>query len=85
MVIADAVLSFSCEVAEAIGAGSHTVFIGRIIDITHGDGAALIYRQSTFHRRSRSDPPVRDPQAAKRHPAAARASAAPHCRRVELT
>ena len=46
----DAVLGFSCEVAEMIEAGSHTVFIGHIAEIRHGEGPALVYEQSRFHR-----------------------------------
>ncbi len=45
-----ALIGFSCEVTEAMEAGSHTVFIGRIVDIRLGDGAPLVYGQSRFHR-----------------------------------
>lgn len=46
----DAVLRFSCEVAEVVEAGSHCVFIGHIAEIRHGEGPALVYEQSRFHR-----------------------------------
>mgnify|MGYP001765854986 CR=1 FL=1 len=48
--LADAVLGFSCEVAEVIEAGSHCVFIGHIAAVSHGSGPALVYEQSRFHR-----------------------------------
>ena len=50
--LADAVVSFSCDVTEAVDAGTHTVFIGKIVDIRQGDGPALVYEQSRFHRLS---------------------------------
>lgn len=48
--LANARVAFSCEVTEKVEAGSHQVFIGRIVDIHHGDGAALVFEQSRFHR-----------------------------------
>jgi len=51
-VLRDAVLNFSCEVAERIEAGSHCIFIGHITAIRHGEGPALVYEQSRFHRLS---------------------------------
>lgn len=51
-VLANAPVSFSCALTEAVEAGSHTIFIGRIVDIRLGDGAALIFEQSRFHRLS---------------------------------
>jgi flavin reductase (DIM6/NTAB) family NADH-FMN oxidoreductase RutF len=50
-VLSGALLSFSCEVTEAVEAGSHSVFIGRITDIrTSADRRALLYERSNFHR-----------------------------------
>ncbi|MCB1404811.1 MAG: flavin reductase [Rhodobacteraceae bacterium] len=51
-VLDDARVAFSCEVAESLTAGTHQVFIGKIVEICHGaeDGDALIYEQSRFHR-----------------------------------
>lgn len=51
-VLAEAPVSFSCEVAEAIDTGSHTIFIGQIAAVRLGEGAALLYEQSRFHRLS---------------------------------
>lgn len=48
--LADAVANFSCDVAEMTDAGSHTVFIGHIAEIDLGEGPALVYEQSRFHR-----------------------------------
>lgn len=48
--LGEALIGFSCEVSEMIEAGSHTVFIGEILDIRLSDGAPLVYEQSRFHR-----------------------------------
>ncbi|GGE10664.1 flavin reductase (NADH) [Gemmobacter megaterium] len=48
--LADAVVTFCCEVAEQVQAGSHTVMIGRIVGVRLNDGAPLVYEQSRFHR-----------------------------------
>ena len=48
--LADARVAFSCAVAETLTAGTHQVFIGQIADIAQGEGAALVYEQSRFHR-----------------------------------
>lgn len=50
--LADARVAFSCEVAESLTAGTHQVFIGQISAIYHGEGEALIFEQSRFHRLS---------------------------------
>ncbi len=49
-VLSDAVASFSCRVTEMIEAHSHQVFLGRIEALRLGEGAALVYEQSRFHR-----------------------------------
>lgn len=50
-VLSGALLSFSCVVDEAVAAGSHSVFIGRITDIrSSADRRALLYERSNFHR-----------------------------------
>lgn len=49
-VLATAALTFSCAVSEVLEAGSHSIFIGQIEAIRSGEGAALIYEQSRFHR-----------------------------------
>jgi flavin reductase (DIM6/NTAB) family NADH-FMN oxidoreductase RutF len=46
----EALIGFSCDVSEMVEAGSHTVFIGEILDIRLSDGAPLVYEQSRFHR-----------------------------------
>lgn len=51
-VLRDAPVAFSCEVGQQIDAGSHAVFIGRIVEIRTGDGAPLLYERSRFHRLS---------------------------------
>lgn len=49
-ILRDSVVSMSCEVTKRMEAGSHSVFIGTIVAIETGEGAALIYEQSRFHR-----------------------------------
>lgn len=49
-VLEEALVAFSCEVTGAMDAGSHRVFVGRIVEIAHGDGKALVFEQSRFHR-----------------------------------
>lgn len=49
-VLGNARVAFSCEVTDSMQAGSHQVFIGRITQIHHGDGEALMFEQSRFHR-----------------------------------
>ncbi|MEQ8500631.1 MAG: flavin reductase family protein, partial [Sneathiellaceae bacterium] len=49
-VLTGAPLALSCEVGQQVDTGSHTIFIGRIVEIREGDGAALLYQQSRFHR-----------------------------------
>ncbi len=48
--LSTAIASFSCEVTEAVQAGTHTLFIGRVIAIATADGAPLLYEQSRFHQ-----------------------------------
>ena len=50
--LASASVALSCEVTSSVLAGTHRIFIGRIIGLANGDGAALIYEQSRFHRLS---------------------------------
>ena len=49
-VLAEACLGFCCEVSESLQAGTHQIFIGRIVEILQAPGAALVYEQSRFHR-----------------------------------
>lgn len=48
--LSSAIASFACEVTEAVQAGTHTLFIGRVIEIATADGAPLLYEQSRFHQ-----------------------------------
>lgn len=48
--LASAIATFSCEVTEQVQAGTHTLFIGRVLGITTAEGDPLIYEQSRFHR-----------------------------------
>ncbi len=49
-ILKDAALTFCCTVTETLQAGSHSIFIGQITSLTHGNAQALIYAQSGFHR-----------------------------------
>ena len=51
--LSGALLGLSCEVTNATEAGSHCIFIGRIMGVVQQDGAALIYQQAGFHRLER--------------------------------
>lgn len=48
--LGSALLCFSCEVSDLTQAGSHTVFIGRIVEIRPGEGDPLLYARSEFVR-----------------------------------
>ncbi len=48
--LAGAVVQFSCDVAEVTDAGSHTVFIGHIVNLASAEAPALVYEQARFHR-----------------------------------
>lgn len=48
--LGSAVVNFCCEVAEAVQAGSHTVFIGHVVGVTLTDAAALVWERARFHR-----------------------------------
>ncbi len=48
--LAGALVSLSCDVAEAMTAGSHRIFIGHIRNIRQAEGAPLVYEQARFHR-----------------------------------
>ncbi len=49
-ILTDAALTFACTVTETLQAGSHSIFIGQITSLAHGNAEALIYAQSAFHR-----------------------------------
>ncbi|PHR23650.1 MAG: hypothetical protein COA37_06520 [Hoeflea sp.] len=48
--LGEALIGFSCDASEMVEAGSHTVFIGEIMDMRISEGAPLVYGQSGFHR-----------------------------------
>lgn len=48
--LADALVAFSCEVVQEIDAGTHTVFVGRVVYLTCRGTHPLIYRQGMFGR-----------------------------------
>jgi flavin reductase (NADH) len=48
--LADALAAFGCEVVQAVDAGTHTVFIGRVVYLTCRGTHPLIYRQGAFGR-----------------------------------
>jgi flavin reductase (DIM6/NTAB) family NADH-FMN oxidoreductase RutF len=51
-ILSSAMVALSCEVTSSVQTGTHRIFIGQISNLAHGDGAALIYEQSRFHRLS---------------------------------
>lgn len=51
-ILQDASVALCCEVGESVEVGTHCVFIGRIVDLMHGQGNALIYERSSFQRLS---------------------------------
>jgi flavin reductase (NADH) len=46
--LADALVSFGCEVQQQIPAATHTVFIGRVVLLSPRDAEPLIYRHGAF-------------------------------------
>lgn len=48
-VLRDAVAHFDCEVAEEHHAGSHSIFIGRVLSCTSRSGSPLGYYNGNFH------------------------------------
>ena len=50
-----AVSTFECALETAIDSGSHTVFIGRVITASKGDGEPLLYATRTYRRLCRQD------------------------------
>ena len=46
--LANALVSFSCEVAETLETGSHAIYIGQIQSVRFGEGQPLLYEQSAF-------------------------------------
>jgi flavin reductase (DIM6/NTAB) family NADH-FMN oxidoreductase RutF len=46
--LGDALASFACDVVSAVDSGTHVVFIGRVTEVRHRTGDALIYRRGAF-------------------------------------
>ena len=54
--LADALAAFDCEVVEAVEVTTHTIFIGRVVEVrAREDGDALVYEAGTFGRVERGD------------------------------
>jgi len=49
-VLGDALLAFDCRVVEARDAGTHTVFIGQVVDTTGRGGTPLLYSNRCYGR-----------------------------------
>jgi flavin reductase len=48
--LADAVTAFECETEEAYDAGTHRIFLGRVIAARRGDSEPLVYCNRQFRR-----------------------------------
>lgn len=48
--LADAAAAFDCELWMAHEAGSHTMFVGRVVGATSGENSALTYSQRCYGR-----------------------------------
>jgi len=46
--LADAISTFDCVVEHAYDAGSHTIFIGRVVAVGEGSGSPLLYTGRTY-------------------------------------
>lgn len=46
--LADALVSFDCEVGKRVDVGTHTIYIGRIVDVALSEGSPLIYSEGLF-------------------------------------
>ncbi len=46
----DAIAAFDCVVETTIDAGSHTVFIGRVLGVKEGEGRPLLYTERLYGR-----------------------------------
>ena len=57
-VLVDAIASFDCVVSEAVDSATHTIFIGRVVDVrARRDGRPLVYEAGTYasvERRARA-------------------------------
>lgn len=44
----DALVSFACRVVQSLDCGSHTVFVGEILEIRQRDQRSLLYKSGEF-------------------------------------
>lgn len=51
-VLSDAAVSLCCKVSDSVLAGTHRIYIGQIMAVVQGRGAALVYEGSRFQRLS---------------------------------
>ena len=47
-ILRDALAGFDCTISEKVDAGSHSIFIGRIVGIHHQQGEPLLYGNGAF-------------------------------------
>ena len=47
-ILKDALAGFDCTISEQVDAGTHSIFIGRIVGIIHQQGAPLLYGNGAF-------------------------------------
>ncbi len=47
-VLADALVNFDCELVKTVDVGTHTIYIGHIVDVACSDGNPLIYSDGMF-------------------------------------
>ncbi len=73
-VLADAVATFACVLEQAHDAGSHTIFVGRVTEVSAGSGDPLLYTARAYGRPLRwtTHPDARSRRNTRRRPTAAR-------------
>ena len=47
-ILKEALAGFDCTISEQVNAGTHSIFIGRIVGILHQQGAPLLYGNGAF-------------------------------------
>jgi len=47
-VLTDALAGFDCELVKTVDVGTHTIYIGHILDVCVSDGSPLIYADGVF-------------------------------------
>lgn len=51
--IANGLSFFDCRVVSTYPAGTHTLFIGEVLEVNQGDGKPLLYYQQDYHHLTR--------------------------------